>query len=133
MKIVDTTFIIDLSRNMPAALQKSLELNKEDRVFCTEVSIYETLMGVFSIKNIDHEGKLQKFEDLFDKFYILGLDHESAIKSAKIAGQLILEGKAISHTDCMIAGIALSNNINTIITRDKEHFERIKGIKAESY
>jgi len=33
----------------------------------------------------------------------------------------------------MIAGIALSNNINTIITRDKEHFKRIEGIKVESY
>lgn len=133
MKIVDTTFLIDLSKNNQDAFQKSLELDKDDKVFCTEISIYEIILGIYAIKNINHAEKVQKLESMFDKFHLLTLDHASAIKAGEIAGDLIRGGKTISDTDCMIAGIALSNNINTIVTRDIEHFKRIKGIRIEGY
>ena len=76
---------------------------------------------------------MQKLESLFNRFHILPFDHDSAIKSGEIAGELIRNGKTISDTDCMIAGTALANNINIIVTRDKEHFQRIKGIEVEGY
>lgn len=133
MKLVDTTFLIDLSKNNQDAVKKSLELDKEPRVYCTEISVYEITLGVYAIEGIDHGKKLQKLETMFNNFDILPLDHDSAIKSGEIAGYLIKNGITISDTDCLIAGIALSNNINTIITRDIEHFKRIKGIKVEWY
>lgn len=133
MKLVDTTFLIDLSRNDRDAIKKAFDLDKDPAVFCTEISVYEVVMGIYAIKEIDHVKKLEKLEDMFRRFHLLGLDHLSSIKSAEIAGGLIRGGKIISDTDCMIAGIALTNGISTIITRDKEHFERIKGIKVESY
>ena len=133
MKLVDTTFLVDLSRNDKDAVKKSFDLDKGPAVFCTEISVYEVVMGVYAIKGIEHTKKLEKLEDMFNRFHLLTLDHISSIKSAEIAGELIRDGKTISDTDCMIAGIALSNGISTIVTRDKEHFERIKGIKVESY
>lgn len=133
MKLVDTTFLIDLSKNKADAVKKSLELDEEPKVFCTEISVYEIILGVYAIKNIDYNKRLQKLESMFNNFHILTLDHNSAIKAGEIAGELIKTGKTISDADCMIAGIALSNNIITIITKDKEHFTRIKGIKVEGY
>ena len=133
MKIVDTIFLIDLSRNDRDAVSKAFDLDKYPAVFCTEISVYEIVMGVYAIKGIDHIKKLEKLEDMFRRFRLLALDHPSSIKSAEIAGELMRGGKIISDTDCMIAGIALSNGISTIVTRDKEHFSRIKGIKVESY
>jgi len=55
------------------------------------------------------------------------------MKAAEIHGELIAKGNKIDNTDSLIAAIALTNNINTIITRNKKHFERIKGIKVETY
>lgn len=133
MKIVDTTFLVDLSRNEQNAVNKSLELDKEHKIFCAEVSIYEMILGVYAVKGIDHNEKLQKLETMFSKFNLLPLDHASAIKAGQIAGTLAAEGKTISDTDCMIAGIALSNGISTIITRNRKHFERIKGLTVEEY
>jgi len=133
MKVTDTTFLIDLSRNRSDAVNISLELDKEQKIFCTEVSVYEMILGVYAVKGIDHAEKLQKLEAMFNNFNLLALDHESAIKAGEIAGILLREGKTISDTDCMIAGIALANNINIVVTRNKEHFERIKGIKVEGY
>ena len=133
MKIIDTAFLIDLSRNKESAIKKSFELDREERIFCTEISVYELIMGVCAIKGIDYNEKIEKLEDMFRRFHLLALDHSSAIKAAEIAGQLVRKGQMISDTDTMIAGIALSNGIATIITRDKEHFQRIKGMKVESY
>ena len=133
MKLVDTTFLVDLSRNERNAVNKSLELDKESNVFCAEVSVYEMILGIYAVKGIDHDKKLQKLETMFSKFNLLPLDHTSAIKAGEIAGTLTTEGKIISDTDCMIAGISLSNDIGTIITRNKKHFARIKGLTVEEY
>lgn len=133
MKIVDTTFLVDLSRNNQDAVEKSIEMDNGHKVYCSEVSIYEMILGIYAIKGIDHDKKLQKLETMFSKFSLLPLDHLSAIKAGQIAGTLTAEGQMISDTDCMIAGIALSNNIGTIITRNKKHFERIKWLKVEEY
>ena len=53
MKLVDTTFLIDLSRNDRDAIKKAFDLDKYPAVFCTEISVYEVAMGVYAIKNID--------------------------------------------------------------------------------
>ena len=133
MILLDTTFLIDLLRERKNAVNKAIELVGKDKLATTYVNIYELLLGVYSIKGIDHEKKLQDVEKLLDKLEVLTLNKESTINSAKISGELALKGQMIGDTDCIIAGIALSNNINIILTRDKEHFKRIKGIKIESY
>ncbi len=133
MKLVDTSFLIDLSKNLPEAVKKSFELDNEAKVFCTEVSVYEIILGIYAIKNINYSNKIQKLEMMFKNFHILGLDHSSAVKAGEISGMLAREGKTISDADCMIVGIALANGINTIVTRDREHFQRIKGIVVEGY
>ncbi|MDP3765835.1 MAG: type II toxin-antitoxin system VapC family toxin [Nanoarchaeota archaeon] len=133
MILLDTTFLIDLLKQRKNAVDKAVELVNRDELATTSVNIYELLIGVYSKKDIDHGKKLAAIEDLTEKLEILTLEKNSAIKSAKIGGELMLNGEIVGDTDNMIAGIALSNGIAAIVTRDKEHFQRIKGIKVESY
>ena len=107
MILLDTTFLIDLLKKRSNAVNKT--------------------------KDINHEEKLVEANILLEKLEILSLDKNSAILSAKIGGDLTLKGQIVGDMDNMIAGIALSNGISTIVSRDKGHFSRIKGIKVETY
>ena len=133
MILLDTSFLIDLLRQRKNAIDKAVELVNRDKLATTYINIYELLIGVYSRKDANYGEKLKTVENLTEKIDILALEKNSAIKSAKIGGELMIKGQIIGDTDNMIAGIALSNGINIIITRDKGHVERIKGIKAESY
>jgi len=133
MILLDTTFLIDLLKERKNAVDKAVELVVRDSLATTNINIYELLIGIFSIKDIDYGEKLRDAEKLFDRLNVLNLDRLSAIKAAKIGGELMQKGQMIGDTDNIIAGIAIANKIDIIITRDKEHFSRVKGIKAEGY
>ena len=133
MILLDTTFLIDLLREKKNAISKAIELTTRDKLSTTYINIYELLIGVYSIKDTDKEKKLQDVEKLMEKLEVFTLEKESTINSAKIGGDLILKGQVIGDTDNMIIGIALTNGITTIITRDVEHYKKIKEIKVETY
>ena len=46
---------------------------------------------------------------------------------------MIKKGTIIADADCLIAGIAISKGVNKIVTKNKKHFEHIKGIEVEVY
>ena len=43
MKLLDTTYIIDLLRNDPGARKKAVQLDEEDEVFTTEINVFEVV------------------------------------------------------------------------------------------
>lgn len=129
MKAVDTTFIIDLLRNTREAVMKSIELDNETIVFTTEANVYEVVSGIQQNK----EKALHDIEVLLSRLTVLPLDHKAAIKSGQISGTLLRSGKMIDDIDCLTAGIILTNGCNTIVTRNKKHFERIAELKVETY
>ena len=133
MILLDTTFLIDLLRKKKNAISKAIELTTRDKLSTTYINIYELLIGVYSIKDTDKEKKLQDVEKLMEKLEVFTLEKESTINSAKIGGDLILKGQVIGDTDNMIIGIALTNGITTIVTRDMKHYKKIKEIKVETY
>ena len=63
---------------------------------------------------------------------ILGLNAKSAAKAGEVQGKLIKEGKMIDPEDAMITGIALLNN-EIILTKNVEHFSRVRDLKIETY
>lgn len=58
------------------------------------------------------------------------LDERIARKGGKIYSELKDEGREIELNDCLIAATSLSLDINEVITRDIEHFSRIKRIET---
>ena len=127
MKILDTTFLIDLLNgdHGTVAIAKSKET-----LLTTQINMYEVIRGIFLI----NESKaLVKARALFGQIRVLPLDDNSIIKSADIFADLSKRGEIIADNDCMTAGIALANGINKVVTRNTKHFRRIKGIKPEMY
>ena len=133
MKLLDSTFLIDFARKKIAAREK-LESLEHQTLYTTRINIFEVLTGLFSLKSETERAiKLSEIQIFFNRLTIMELDETSSVKAAEISGALNKSGSSVDSADCLIAGIALSNGINTIVTRNARDFEKREGIKVESY
>ncbi|MFH1439682.1 MAG: PIN domain-containing protein [Candidatus Woesearchaeota archaeon] len=133
MKLLDTTYLIDLLNNKEDAYKKLDDLDHEPALFITAINIFELVAGVYKRYNENREQKIEELLKFLSDFEILDLDLVAALKAGKIKGSLIKTGSEIDIGDCLIGGIALANKVNTIITKNKKHFERIEGLNVETY
>src|SRR3989344_6405719 len=127
MKVLDTTFLIDLFKGKPETLSKQKE---EDFFVTSQINMYEILVGIFHDGN---SSKILKVQELFENIRVLPLTESGVMKSAQISAELMKEGLMVEDMDCLTAGIALSHGINTVITKNVKHFKRMKGIIVETY
>ena len=131
MKFLDTTIIIDFLKDNKEAVNKIKTVADED-LGTTTINMFEILFGIYkNSKNKDIE--LQKFKSFLDKINVFSFDESASFKASEIAADLANKGELINTQDFLIAGILRANNYNTIITRDKDHFSRIRGLEIISY
>ncbi len=129
MVCVDTDFLIDLSNREEKVLKKLKEIGaKGQTVYTTTISMGEYYTGAY--RSPDRESKVAKAKEFLKAFAPLTADRESA----RLWGQLSAELKSntIGDLDLLIASIALSNK-QTLITRNKKHFERVSGLQVEGW
>lgn len=129
--LLDTTLLIDFLRGKKEAVE-ILARSERQQFYTTEINIFEIVFGIYA-KRQNPEKDIEKAFALFSKLIILALERRGTIKAGEIGGMLMKRGLQIEQTDCLIAGIALSNGIPEIITANKTHFERIPEIKVVSY
>ena len=132
MICLDTTLLIDFLKNNPRAV-KACDKVKHEALATTTLNIFEILFGILRKKQTNYGNEINNLMKLVNNLDILNLDYKASVKASEIASNLVKKGLQIESNDCLIAGIMLANNCNTIITQDKYHFERIEGIKVESY
>ncbi len=129
--ILDTTFLIDLMNEDDSAVVKLLELSQKNiGTAITVLSLFELYGGVFR-RNANLNEK-QKVLEVLTSQVIYVLDAKSAEIAGKIEAELSDKGQIISPPDILIAGICIKNN-EPLLTRNVEHFSRIKGLKIEKY
>ncbi len=127
--ICDTTFLVDLMRDVPAASRKAQDLVEKKSALCvTAITVFEIQRGMH--RSTDMQRK--NLERVLDGLGLLVLDRASASRAAQIDLRLREKGLEIEAEDCMIAGIALERG-ESILTRNVKHFSRIPGIRVESY
>lgn len=131
MVCFDTTFIIDLIRG-----------NKEVRDIASNFDrlnisksipapvISEIIQGIHLSHNPNVENEI--IFRLINSLDVLSLDKESAIIAGKINSEFMRAGHEIGLIDCMIAAIAITNE-ESLITRNKKHFEKIPNLKVQFY
>ncbi len=128
--ILDTTAIIDLLRGSNAVINKIKELERKNiPLVITSISVFEIWQGT---KDIADEGKMEKIYSLLESLGSLSFDIPAAEEAGSVHSHLKKEGKIIDPEDSMIAGIAKIHH-ETILTRNIKHFQRISGLKLESY
>ncbi len=133
MKCLDSTFLIDLLRKDKSAVNASLEMDKKGQMATTEVNVFEICAGIHQSKIAKKATRLAQAESLFNRLEIFSLDHESALKAAKIMGELKHRGSPIDTLDALVAGITLAHGCDILVTRNIRHFDKVKGLKAERY
>lgn len=132
MRGLDTTVLIDALRE-DSGLQRLLPDLDEEGVATTEVNVFETLLGIYFDGGPRLSLRLDKTHAMLQDLLILPLERGGADRAAQIAAQLARDGRTIATGDALIAGILLDHGIQTIVTRDAEHFRRVQGLKVETY
>lgn len=137
MILADSTFLIDsLRKNLD--VREFLEKNTSEIFFTTEINIFELYLCLYSSKILEKNQELFRkrikgLEELILKFQVLTFGRGEAIQAAKILGNINRSGNPIEFRDGLIAGIALFNGINKILTKNFDHFNRIQGIEVKTY
>jgi len=129
--LFDTTILIDFLRNKKNAVE-FIEKRTNKPMFTTEINIYELFTGVF-LASENNDLLQSKVFNLISSLTVLQLDRTSSVEAGKITANLTKIGLKIEQTDTLIAAIALTNGISNIVTANKNHYERIPGIKVISY
>lgn len=93
------------------------------------ITYYEAMHGLLFK---DAKKQLSRFIEFSDKNVVLSVTKVSARLSARIFADLRKEGTPIGHTDTLIAGIALANNL-VVVTNNTAHFTRIKNLEVENW
>ncbi len=129
MICLDTTFIIDLLNNDETAAKIAASIDGSP-LFTTQINVFEVLYGEFMAND---KKKLEIFNRFLARLTVLNLDNDGTIKSAQLAAALAKKGEAINKFDCLIAGIAISHGVTTILTRNAKDFSKIMGLTVQNY
>ena len=127
---LDTTALIDLYKENSELIKL---LSSLDEPICTTaINSLEINFGL-NPKRGDYEIEKEFYSRLINNLIVLDFNKEHIDESSSIFFELGSKGILIGKFDCMIAGTFLSNGVNKIITKNKKHFEKIKGLKVLSY
>ena len=111
--ILDTDILSEFFRGNPNVIAKVDEHLKEyGFVSWSTITYYEILNGLLYK---DAKKQLSKFEDFVKLNKVIPLTIRNAKIAASIQADLRKKGEEIGHTDTLIAGIAMANEMQLII------------------
>ncbi len=114
-------------------MEKISELEaKHESLATTQINVFEIIQGIYA-RNQKTDDELAALEVLLSKLKTLDLTYFSAYHAGKLSGELKRKGLTASAGDLLIAGIAMANKIDTIVTANEKDFSKIPGIKVETY
>lgn len=128
--LIDTDILSEFFRgNLSVTKKAEKYLDKFGQFNISLITYYEILNGLLYK---DAKSQLQRFDSFTKINKIIPLTLKSVEISAKIFAELKKSGSPIGHTDTLIAGIAIANNL-TLITNNLNHFSRIQGLKLANW
>jgi len=128
--MLDTDILSEFLRGDPKVIEKVADHLKEyGFVSLSIITYYEILNGLLYK---DAKKQLQKFEDFIQLNKVIPLTLPMAKTAATIQADLRKKGTEIGHTDTLIAGIAITSELQ-LITNNTNHFKRIKGLKIDNW
>jgi len=128
---LDTAFLIDLLRGLPAAVERARQLEETGcDLSTTSVNVFELYIGAVCSESAKRSTNL---EALLADLRILGVGRRETEEAASIVVNHAKKGQPIEMRDALIAGCMLGNAHASILTRNTRGFERITKIEALSY
>ncbi len=131
MVCLETDFLIDIIRKRDEALRKLKQLEASgEKLTITPITATELFEGG-SI--VHREKEMEKIEATIHSLQWLNYDVIASQMAGELMSKLSQQGQKIGDLDTITAGIALRHNQNTIITKNKKHFEKIPNLKLEGW
>ncbi len=128
MIVLDTSVLIDYFKGE----NRSFDIIENSDAVTTVITYHEILSG------IKHK-KARKEEIFFRRFFsdikVLDFDLKASEESSEIMSRLLNIGKIVNTLDVLIAGIAVTNGADKIVSRDKDFLEisKVTGLEIEVY
>lgn len=126
--LVDTDWVIHYLNGRQDIVAR-LEILKHEGLGLSIISLAELYEGVYYSR--DPEGDERGLNDFLQGVTLLGLDEETAKLFGRERGRLRAAGLIIGDFDLLIAATALQYNL-TLLTNNRQHFERVEGLRLES-
>ncbi len=128
--MLDTDILSEFLRGNQKVIAKVDEHLKEyGFVSLSIITYYEILNGLLYK---DARKQLIKFEEFIELNKVIPLTLRMAKASAIIQADLRKMGNEIGHTDTLIAGIAITSELQ-LVTNNTDHFKRIKGLEIVNW
>lgn len=126
--LIDTDWIIDHLNGVEAVTRK-LEKVVTFGLCTSIISVAELYEGVYGSKN--YEASLDALETFLEGITVLSIDLDSCKIFGRERNKLRKQGNIIGDFDLLIASVCLRHNL-TLLTNNKNHFDRIDSLKIVS-
>jgi tRNA(fMet)-specific endonuclease VapC len=128
--MLDTDILSEFLRGNSKVVNKVNEHLKEHGfISLSIITYYEILNGLYYK---DARSQLAKFEEFISLNKVIPLTVRMAKTAAVIQADLRKKGAEIGHTDTLIAGIAITSELQ-LVTNNTDHFKRIKGLNIANW
>lgn len=131
MVCLDTSFLIALIRR-EASAERKLESYTEggEALTTTAISAAELFEGAYASGR--RAAETAKVREILGRLDLLEMSLPVCETYGKLVNDLRKRGVPIGDLDTLIASAALTNR-QILITRNKEHFERVPGLIVDSW
>jgi len=131
VKCLDTSVLIDITRGSSEA-QEATEAAIAEGAVTTELNAFELFAGAHH-RGLPVRREMEAAGIALRGLEILPLTRVASLKGAAIVSSLRSRGQDIGALDVLVAAIALTHGVDTIVTRDAAHFRRVPGFRVETY
>jgi tRNA(fMet)-specific endonuclease VapC len=128
--MLDTDILSEFLRGNPKVIARVDEHLKEYGFISLSIITYYEILNGLLYK--DARKQLAKFEEFVELNKVIPLTLRMARSAAVIQADLRKKGTEIGHTDTLIAGIALTSELQ-LVTNNTDHFKRIKRLDIANW
>ena len=130
MVCLDTSFLVDLVRENPAA-EKKLQYyrDRNEPLTTTAISAAELFEGAYSTRG---KRDLEQVRSILEHMQLLDLSIPVCERYGKLVNQLSSKGLLIGDLDVIIASASIVHR-QILLTKNKRHFDRIPELLTESW
>jgi predicted nucleic acid-binding protein len=129
--VLDTSVAVGFLRGDKSAVSSVEQtLHRTDSIGISTVSLFELLHPLQHRKLGSQERVVRSF---VHQLRLLSFDSDAAEESAKIMGSLLRIGQPVNALDVFIAGTAVANGVERIISKDRDYekIARVSSLRVE--
>ena len=128
--LLDTDILSEFLRgNLKVITKVDEHLKEYGFISLSIITYYEILNGLLYK---DAKKQMIRFEAFVELNKVIPLTLNMAKTAAAIQADLRKKGTEIGHTDTLIAGIAMTRELQ-LVTNNTDHFKRIKGLEIVNW